>query len=115
MNVDAGEYLASIDWGAAVLVAAALVVIAMLVLRFLLATGDEVRTALPGMTNAAGKAILDARTDMPIDSWVCLTCRSVNTPTATVCYRGCGPRDTLGLPLHDGPASAPGRGQDGSA
>ena len=53
---------------------------------------------LPGAGNAAGKALLDAR-DLPVDSWVCLSCRSVNTHQATHCYRGCGSRDEFAEPL----------------
>lgn len=97
------EYLASIDWLGAVAVAMVAVVVGLGILRFLLATTHEVGAMLPGATDAAGRAILDARTEMPVDSWVCTTCRSVNTPTATFCYRGCGAREDLGRPLREGP------------
>ena len=97
--MSAAEYLASIDWVAAVVVAAVLVGIGMVLLRFLLATTSEVGNMLPGAGGAAGKAILDARGDLPIDSWVCAVCRSVNTPHATHCYRGCGAREQLAEPL----------------
>jgi len=53
---------------------------------------------VPGAGEAAGRALLDAR-DMPVDSWICTNCRSVNTPHATHCYRGCGSRDDLAEPL----------------
>lgn len=103
MESDVGAYLASIDWVGAVVVGALVIAIGAVVLRFVMATTAEVGAMLPGATDAAGRAILDARTDMPVDSWVCAECRSVNTPTATVCYRGCGPRDELGRPLHEDP------------
>jgi hypothetical protein len=96
--MSAGEYLASIDWVAAVVVAAVLVGIGLVLLRFLLATTSEVGSMLPGAGSAAGKAILDAR-EMPVDSWVCVVCRSVNTPNSTHCYRGCGAREQLAEPL----------------
>jgi hypothetical protein len=96
--VSAQEYLASIDWVAAVVVAAVLVSIGTVLLRFLLATTSEVGNMLPGAGSAAGRAILDAR-DMPVDSWVCAVCRSVNTPHATHCYRGCGAREQVEKPL----------------
>jgi hypothetical protein len=97
------EYLASIDWVWAVIVSTVLVVVGLIVLRFLLETTSEVGTMIPTVRDAAGRAILDARSGMPVDSWVCRSCRSVNTPTATHCYRGCGTRDDLGQSLPDAP------------
>jgi hypothetical protein len=88
------EYLTGIDWFAAIAIAAGLVALAMVLLRFLMATTSEVGHMLPGAGTAAGRAILDAR-DLPIDSWVCPVCRSVNLPQAIYCYRGCGDRDDL--------------------
>lgn len=98
-----GEYLASIDWVGAVLVAAVMVVIGLVLLRFLLATTSEVGQMLPGATRATGNALLDARGDLPVDSWVCVKCRSVNTPNAKLCYRGCGTRTELAQPLPANP------------
>lgn len=99
MSDAVGEYLASIDWAAAVLVAAVAVAVGLVLLRFLLATTSEVGSMLPGAGQAAGKAILDARGDLPVDSWVCTGCRSVNMPQAEHCYRGCGKRDDLARAL----------------
>jgi hypothetical protein len=82
--MDAGDYLASINWLGAVVVGGVLVVVGLV---------------LPGAGEGAAKAILDARGDLPVDSWVCSTCRSVNTPRAKYCYRGCGERDDLARPL----------------
>jgi len=98
-TMEAARYLASIDWVGAVVVAAVLVVIGLVVLRFLLATTSEVGHMLPGAGEVAGRAILDARGDMPVNSWVCVNCRSVNTPHAAHCYRGCGLREDLAEPL----------------
>jgi ribosomal protein L40E len=96
--VDVGEYLLSLNLPLALIVGGALVVGGLVLLRFLLATTSEVGRMVPGASEAAGRAILDAR-DMPEDSWVCTNCRSVNTPHATHCYRGCGSRDDLAEPL----------------
>jgi hypothetical protein len=92
-------YITSIDWVAAVVVGAVLVLVGLVLLRFLMATTSEVGHMLPGAGDAAGRAILDARGDLPVDSWVCSRCRSVNTPGATHCYLGCGHRDDLAEPL----------------
>ncbi len=92
------EYLASIDWIGAVVVAIVVIAIGLVVLRFGLAATSEVGTMLPGARDAASRRILDARTDMPIGDWVCSVCRSVNTETATRCYRGCGSREEVARP-----------------
>jgi hypothetical protein len=93
------EYLASIDWVGAVLAAAILVVVGLVLLHFLMASTSEVGRMLPGAGRATGQALLDARGDLPIDSWVCPSCHSVNTPNASHCYRGCGERDDLAREL----------------
>jgi hypothetical protein len=97
--MEAARYLASIDWLGAVVLATVLVVIGLVLLRFLLATTSEVGHMLLGAGEAAGRAILDTRGDLPIDSWVCTNCRSVNTPHAVHCYRGCGLKEDLAEPL----------------
>lgn len=97
--MQAVDYILGIDWLGGVAVAAVLVVVGLVLLRFLMATTSEVGHMLPGAGNAAGKALLDARGELPADSWVCAKCRSVNTPHASQCYRGCGSRDELAEPL----------------
>jgi len=97
-RVDVGEYLLSLNLPMAIAVGAVLVVAGLVLLRFLMATTSEVGRMVPGAGEAAGRALLDAR-DLPPDSWVCTNCRSVNTPQATHCYRGCGNRDDLAEPL----------------
>jgi hypothetical protein len=99
LPMEAARYLASIDWVGAVVVAAVLVVVGLILLRFLMATTSEVGHMIPGAGEAAGRAIMDARGDLPVDSWVCMNCRSVNTPHAAHCYRGCGLREDLAEPL----------------
>ena len=86
------DYILGIDWLGAVVVAAALVLVGLVLGRFLMASTSEVGRMIPGAGQAAGRALLDAR-DLPADSWVCVRCRSVNTPQASHCYRGCGSRD----------------------
>ncbi len=105
--MDVETYLASIDWVGAVLVGAGLVAIGLVLLRFMMATTSELGGALPRATDAAGRRILDARPSMPVGSWLCTTCRSVNVPTATHCYRGCGPRDEVGRTLESDPLQPP--------
>ena len=97
-NVDFAEYILGIDWAAAVAVGGLLVVVGLVLLRFLVASTSEVGHMIPGAGEAAGRALLDAR-DLPANSWVCIRCRSVNTPQASHCYRGCGNRDDVAEPL----------------
>ena len=96
--VTAGEYLQSLNLPLAIVVAAVLVVAGLALLRFLMATTSEVSRMVPGAGEAAGRAILDAR-GLPPESWICTNCRSVNTPQASHCYRGCGDRADLAEPL----------------
>ena len=93
-TMSAGEYLLSLNIPLAIGVAAVLVVVGLVLLRFLMATTSEVGRMVPGAGEAAGRALLDAR-GLPPESWICTNCRSVNTPQATHCYRGCGDRDDL--------------------
>jgi hypothetical protein len=91
------EYLASINWGAALVVGVASVAVGLVLLRFMTASTSEIGSMIPGATESAAR-MLDAR-ELPVDSWVCAACRSVNRPTATYCYRGCGTRDELARDL----------------
>jgi ribosomal protein L40E len=97
-SVDFAEYILGIDWAAAVVVAGVGVLVGLILLRFLMASTSEVGHMIPGAGKAAGRALLDAR-DLPENSWVCIRCRSVNTPQASHCYRGCGSRDEFAEPL----------------
>jgi hypothetical protein len=90
--MQAVDYILGIDWLGALAVAAGLVVIGLILGRFLMASTSEVGRMIPGAGQAAGRALLDAR-GLPADSWVCVRCRSVNTPQASHCYRGCGSRE----------------------
>ncbi len=97
-DMDFGTYITSIDWPIAIALAAILVGGGLILLRFLLATTSEVGQMMPGARGAAGRALRDGRGQAP-QSWVCTTCRSVNTPHASHCYRGCGEREVLAEPL----------------
>jgi hypothetical protein len=101
------DYLASIDWVGAVIVGTLLIAAGAIALRFLVASTSEVGSMLPGATDAASRRILDVRSGVPVDSWICDTCRSVNIPTATRCYRGCGAKEEVGRPLAPDPFVAP--------
>ena len=96
--MDFAEYILGIDWAVAVVVAGVLVGVGLVLLRFLMASTSEVGHMIPGASKAAGHALLDVR-DLPENSWVCTRCRSVNTPQASHCYRGCGSREEFAEPL----------------
>ncbi len=91
------DYLASIDWGAALVVGVASIAVGLVLLRFMTASTSEIGSMIPGATESAAR-MLDVR-ELPVESWVCAACRSVNRPTATHCYRGCGTRDELARDL----------------
>jgi len=92
---DIGSYLASIDFRLAVIVAVLLGTIAMLVRIFIQATAEEGLVALPLVGNWIARSALARRRDLATRSWFCKTCRSLNAPAATQCYRGCGPREEV--------------------
>lgn len=107
---DIGSYLAAIDFRVAVVVALVVGVVAMLVRRFILATAEEGLIALPWIGSWIARSALSHRRDLPTSAWFCTTCRSLNPPAASLCYRGCGPRVELeagGLPT-DAPVEARG-------
>lgn len=107
-----GDYLASIDWVGAIITAIVLTAVALIVYRFVAASTTEIGSMLPGAGRATAGAILDSRSGLPIDSWVCGRCRSVNPPSAANCYHGCGPRDALARELSED-RSILGRGHNG--
>lgn len=92
------DYLSSIDWVGAAVVGTICVVVGLVLLRFMMASSSEIGSMIPGASQSAARAVLDAR-DLPVDSWVCAVCRSVNRPTAGHCYRGCGERDEVARPM----------------
>jgi len=92
---DFGSYLGSIDFRVAVLLAAVIGTIAMLVRMFIQATAEEGLAALPLIGNWLARSALARRRDLATRSWFCTQCRSLNPPAATICYRGCGPREEL--------------------
>jgi hypothetical protein len=89
------EYFARIDWVRAIVVGLVVGLIGLGINRFLQASADEIFGAIPFLNSSAANAVLRRRRGVPTDPWVCTVCKSVNIPTATVCYRGCGPRDAV--------------------
>lgn len=81
--------------GGAVLVGLVVVAIALLLHRFLMASGDELGGMAKVTPGLLGRALLARRRGVPRDPWFCSECRSENLPTATVCCKGCGPRDDV--------------------
>lgn len=101
---DFGAYLASIDFRLAVLAAVVLVAIAAGLRMFILAATEEGLAALPLVGSWLARSALARRRELATRSWFCTTCRSLNPPSATLCYRGCGPREALeadGLPVDE--------------
>lgn len=94
------DYVGSIDWPGAVLAAILFVFLAAALYRFVSASAIELGQLLPGSAPPTS-VVVDATTGLPIDSWVCGICRSVNTPGADRCYRGCGRRQAVASDLAD--------------
>jgi hypothetical protein len=92
------EYLARIDWLRAIVVGLAVGLVGLGINRFLQASADEIFGAIPFLNSSAANAVLRRRHDLPTEPWVCTVCKSVNIPTASVCYRGCGARGEVGPP-----------------
>jgi hypothetical protein len=98
-----GEYLASIDWGRAVLVAIVAVGVGLAIRWFLVEFTDEVLGLLPFLRNGIVASILRRRPGtVPIAHWICDVCRSINDPTAARCYRGCRDRPEIVEPIPTG-------------
>jgi hypothetical protein len=89
---DFGTYLGSIDVGLAIAVAAVMVLVAIVVRLFILATADEGLGALPIIGAILARSALGRRRGLAAQPWFCDTCRSLNPAAASLCYRGCGPR-----------------------
>jgi hypothetical protein len=87
------EYLSHIDFGGAVLLAVAAVVLALVILQFLQVSVDDlIRNLLPGAGRWLGQSALEIAHEVPSEAWFCDRCKSLNLPGAELCYRGCGPR-----------------------
>jgi hypothetical protein len=89
---DLGSYIASIDVRMAIGVAAAAVIVAMVVRSFVLATAEEGLDAIPVIGTMLARSALARRRGLASRPWFCRRCRSLNPASATLCYRGCGPR-----------------------
>jgi hypothetical protein len=109
------EYLGRIDLVTAVVVALVAGALALGINRFLQASADEVFGAVPFINGSVANALLRRRHGVATEPWACSVCRSVNIPTATVCYHGCGRREDVAMvraqdpietPAGEGPAPA---------
>jgi hypothetical protein len=101
------EYLGRIDLVTAVVVALVAGGLALGINRFLQASADEVFGAVPFINGSVANAILRRRRGVPTERWVCTVCRSLNIPTATVCYHGCGKREDVAMVRAHDPAEPP--------
>lgn len=90
------DYLSHIDFGAALLLGVAAVVVALAIHQFMQAGADDViRNLIPGAARWLGLSALEIAHEEPPEAWFCQTCRSLNLAGAEVCYRGCGPRPAV--------------------
>lgn len=107
---DFGAYLAQINWGLAVLAAVVGVAVAAVARRFILAVAEDILRALPGFGDRLGRRAIGRLPDSAASPWFCASCHSLNQPSATTCYRGCGARaaQDKGAPRGEEPASPSG-------
>jgi hypothetical protein len=103
-----------LDWAGAVavllagLAVAAVAIAAGLAVAYYLRHGP-LATGAGGSLAAAGlRRWHRARGTADRTRWLCARCRSWNVPSADACYRGCGPRDAVALPLPGEGPSLPG-------
>jgi hypothetical protein len=88
---DYGRYLGGLDLIVAVLLSIFGVLVALGVYRFVQAALDDVLAALPHLGERIGDANRNRHRAFGPE-WVCVECRSINSPNAVWCYRGCGSR-----------------------
>ena len=89
---DFGAYLATIDWGLAVLAAVVGVAVAAVTRRFILAVAEDILRALPGLGDRLGRRAIGRLPGSDDAPWFCAVCHSMNPPSGAACYRGCGAR-----------------------
>lgn len=65
----------------------------VLLRRFAMASGDELKALASGVAPRVARTLLRRRRAMPATPWFCAGCRSENGAAATRCYR-CGARRT---------------------
>ncbi len=98
------QYVAGIDWGAALLAGAAAVAVGAAVLIAALATAQRTGTRLwdapPRLAAALGRVLRAGRRPAePATRWLCGSCLSWNPPGSARCARGCGPRTEREQPV----------------
>jgi hypothetical protein len=97
-----------LDWGAALellavaLAAAAIATAVGLSIAFYLRNGPLPTGVLPGAVEAGMRRWHRARGTAGRTRWLCGRCRSWNVASAEACYRGCGLRGAVEMPLLDG-------------
>ena len=75
-------------------------IVGVILRTFLVASAVELGDLVRAATGRLGAAIVGRRHASDAqDPWLCRTCRSVNLATATTCYRRCGTRADLELPV----------------
>lgn len=89
------DYLARIDWGLAIVAGFVAGSLGLLLNRFLQASADEFLAGVPFVSGIVGRRVRSRLKDT--HEWVCGTCRSLNPPAASRCYRGCGSRDEVAI------------------
>jgi hypothetical protein len=89
------DYFARIDWGLAIIVGLVAGTIGLLINRFLQATADEFVTSVPFVGELLDRVLRARRKGPEALPWVCGTCRSLNPPSASGCYNGCGKREEI--------------------
>ena len=112
----AAEAASGLDWGAALAILAVGLAVAAIGMAAGVAAAFYLRHG-PLPTGASAGAALEAgirrwhraRGMADRGRWICGRCRSWNVPSAGACYRGCGPRDAVEMPL---PGEAEGAGRD---
>jgi hypothetical protein len=95
---DFGQYITHIDWLGGLIAASLAVIVVVLAVRVAGRASDG-SVGLGGWLAARTLAgLLALRSDVPDTPWICATCRSVNPPSVSRCYRGCGRRADIELP-----------------
>lgn len=100
-----GQYITHIDWMGGLLAAGVAVLVVVLAVRVAGRASNVAGRASNGSVGLGGwlahrtlAGLLSLRSDVHDTPWICATCRSVNLPSASRCYRGCGRRADVELP-----------------
>lgn len=116
---------AGIDWGTALgtlaagLALAATATAGILVVAYYLRHGPLTTSAADGVVPGLVRRLRRLGGTDDRRRWLCRICRSWNPASTTACYRGCGPRDVVGMLLPDDAvrmaAARPNDGEDDDA